>query len=81
MLSTVVTSKGQATIPKRIRDLLGLRPSDRVIFKVEGGRVFLEAALNSVDDLFGMYSHKARRRAVSVRSMKEALKKKARQRW
>lgn len=29
-----VTSKGQITIPKRVRDQLGLRPGDQVVFSV-----------------------------------------------
>jgi antitoxin PrlF len=41
MLSTV-TSKGQVTIPKPIRDALGLSPNDRVAFIREGERVLLQ---------------------------------------
>ena len=41
MLSTV-TSKGQVTIPKPIRDALGIGPNDRVAFIREGERVFLQ---------------------------------------
>ena len=40
MLSTV-TSKGQVTIPKPIRDLLGIRPHDKVDFVVRDGAVLL----------------------------------------
>jgi AbrB family looped-hinge helix DNA binding protein len=31
-MESAITSKGQATIPKAIRDHLGLRPGDRVKF-------------------------------------------------
>lgn len=41
MLSSV-TSKGQVTIPKSIRDDLGIHPNDRVSFIREGNRVILE---------------------------------------
>lgn len=40
MLSTV-TAKGQVTIPKEIRDLLQIRPNDKVDFIIEGGRAVL----------------------------------------
>jgi AbrB family looped-hinge helix DNA binding protein len=40
MLSTV-TGKGQVTIPKSIRDALGINPNDRVAFIREGERVLL----------------------------------------
>ena len=36
-----VTSKGQVTIPKAVRETLDLRESDQVIFVVEGDRVVL----------------------------------------
>lgn len=40
MLSTV-TSKGQVTIPKEIRDRLHIRSNDRVDFVMDGDRVLL----------------------------------------
>lgn len=41
MLSTV-TTKGQVTIPKPIRDAMGIGPHDRVAFIREGERVLLQ---------------------------------------
>jgi AbrB family looped-hinge helix DNA binding protein len=39
---TAVTSKGQVTIPKRIRDALGIKPGSEVRFGMEeDGRAFL----------------------------------------
>ncbi len=40
MLSTV-TTKGQVTIPKPIRDALGIGPNDRVAFIQEGEKIVL----------------------------------------
>ena len=37
-MSTTVTSKGQVTIPKRVRDFLGLVPGSAVDFEVSGER-------------------------------------------
>ena len=34
-----VMAKGQVTIPKKIRDVLGIEPGDRVTFVVEGDTV------------------------------------------
>ena len=41
-MPTTVTTKGQVTIPKPVRDLLGLRPGSRVSFhRTDEGRVEL----------------------------------------
>ena len=40
MISTV-TTKGQVTIPKRIREAAGIRPHDRVDFIQEGNKILL----------------------------------------
>ena len=34
---TTVTSKGQVTIPKEVRDALGIKPHDKIDFVVEDG--------------------------------------------
>ena len=44
-----VTEKGQVTIPKPIRDKLGIRPGSEVAFVSRADRVFLEK--RDVDDL------------------------------
>jgi len=56
-MSTTVTSKGQVTIPKHIRDALRLRPGSAVDFAVDGqGQVVLVpvkvAAPRSAKDRF-----------------------------
>lgn len=39
-----MTTKYQATIPRKVRDHLGLSSGDRVAFRVVRGRVLLEKA-------------------------------------
>jgi antitoxin PrlF len=51
MLATV-TSKGQVTIPKEIRDLLHIRSNDKVDFVFDGQRVLL-APVKTLLDLRG----------------------------
>ena len=36
-----VTSKGQITVPKAVRDALGIKQGDEVVFRVEGTRAVL----------------------------------------
>lgn len=44
-MSTTMTSKGQVTIPKHIREALGLEPGTRVEFDVDDqGRVVIQPA-------------------------------------
>ena len=41
-MSTTVTSKGQVTIPKRVRDLLGIGPGSAIDFeRADDGRIVL----------------------------------------
>jgi AbrB family looped-hinge helix DNA binding protein len=49
---TTVTSKGQVTIPKAIRDFLHVQPNDRVDFVVEGGQVVVRP-VKTLKDLRG----------------------------
>ncbi|HWF41114.1 MAG TPA: AbrB/MazE/SpoVT family DNA-binding domain-containing protein [Acidothermaceae bacterium] len=41
-----VTSKGQVTVPKAVRDALGIETGDEVVFRVEGGRAVLAKTPN-----------------------------------
>jgi antitoxin PrlF len=36
-----VTSKGQVTVPKAVRDALGIETGDEVVFRVDGNRAVL----------------------------------------
>jgi AbrB family looped-hinge helix DNA binding protein len=39
-----VGAKGQVVIPKRLRDAIGIRPGDEVVFSLEGRVLRLEPA-------------------------------------
>jgi AbrB family looped-hinge helix DNA binding protein len=41
-----VTSKGQVTVPKDVRDALGIGKGDTVLFHVEDGRAVMERTPN-----------------------------------
>lgn len=73
MAVATLTSKGQTTIPKEIRDLLGLAPGDKLDFVVESdGRVVLRAAALDIRELHGMLRKKGRK-AVSLEQMDRAI--------
>ena len=69
-LESAITTKGQATIPKAIREHLGLKAGDRVKFFMhpDGSVVLLPKRSASV--LRGIV--KPRRRRASIEEMKEA---------
>jgi antitoxin PrlF len=50
---TRITQKGQVTIPKRLRDHLGLKPGTHVEFELAGdGRVLLKARAAALESRF-----------------------------
>jgi antitoxin PrlF len=40
-IAAKMSSKGQVTVPKAVRDALGLGEGDQVVFRVEGNRAVL----------------------------------------
>ena len=65
MLATV-TTKGQVTIPKGIREMLNIKPNDRVDFILEGDRAVL-VPVKTLKDLRGVVSRKPRRTLAEER--------------
>jgi AbrB family looped-hinge helix DNA binding protein len=62
---TSVTSKGQVTIPKEVRQQLGIRQGSRIAFRLVGDIVEMRvktSPANTVDSGFGML--KSRRAAL-----------------
>jgi len=49
---TSITKKGQVTIPKRIREYLGVKTKDKLEFKIEKGKVIVQPA-TSLEANFG----------------------------
>lgn len=44
-----VTSKGQVTVPKPVREALGIKEGDEVVFRVEGNRAVLARTPDFLD--------------------------------
>lgn len=73
MAAATLTSKGQTTIPKEIRDFLGIGPGDKLDFVVESdGRVILRPATLDVRQLRGMLKRRGRK-AVTLDQMDKAI--------
>ncbi len=70
-MESAITAKGQATIPKAIREHLGLKPGDRIKFFVQpNGRVVLLPKLPA-SALRGIV--KPRQPPVTIGEMEEAV--------
>ena len=76
MASSVVTSKGQITIPKTVRDALGVDAGDRIEFVESAqGRFEIHAATRDVRELKGIVGRP--RKPVSVEDMRKAVARRA----
>lgn len=77
MAAATLTSKGQVTIPSRVRRALGLEAGDRVEFvEQEKGQFAIVAATRSVQELRGLFQGK-RSRPVSIEEMNAVIAKRA----
>lgn len=80
MAQTTITSKGQVTIPKAVREALSLFAGDRVEFIItENNEAIVRPVTKRVDDVFGRL-YKEGRTAVSIEEMDLAIKKRAQER-
>ena len=69
MALATITTKGQVTIPKSVRDSLMLSTGDKIEFIVTDRREALIRPISKkVDEVFGIL-HKPGRKAVSVEEM------------
>lgn len=77
MIEATVTSKGQLTIPKKIREKLNLHPGDKVSFEeTKEGEVKISTQKKSILRLAGIL-HRPGQKKVSIEEMNEAIKQSA----
>ncbi len=73
MTTATLTSKGQTTIPKEVREHLRVRPGDKLDFVIDAeGRVELRPATLDVRQLKGLLKRK-RAKPVSLEEMDRAI--------
>jgi antitoxin PrlF len=72
--TATLTSKGQTTIPKEIRDHLKLRVGDRIDFLIEAdGKVTLKPINTDIRTLDGLLASRYRGKSVSVEEMNRSV--------
>ena len=78
MALATLTNKGQVTIPKAVRESLGLHSGDKLEFViVENGKACIRPVTKKVDDVFGRL-YKPEKKPVSVEEMDEKIRQKMR---
>ncbi len=76
MATATISSKGQITLPKSLRERLGLESGDRVDFVLSAdGRYSLVPIKTSITALMGCVGKSPK--PVSVEAMKEVVKRRA----
>lgn len=72
MPTATLTSKGQLTLPKDVREAMGVGPGDRVDFvRMEDGNFAVLPATHSVKSLKGLIPK--RKKPVSLEDMDKAI--------
>jgi len=70
MKTSLVTTKGQVTIPAAVRHKLGIHQGDRVGFVYEDGKVVILPVIKNIEAAFGLISAE---QSVSLDDMEKAI--------
>ena len=70
MIESSITKKGQTTLPKPVRETLGVQAGDRVRYVISNGEVRI-LAVRPISRLFGMLQHNGP--AVTLDEMEQAI--------
>jgi len=83
MSVATITSKGQVTLPKKIRKMLRLEAGEKIDFRVdeESGTAVMIPLNKRVDDVYGILSRRKRRKPVTTEEMDRAIKGKFRKEY
>ena len=78
MALATLTTKGQVTVPKSVRDALHLRSGDKLEFIItDNGGIVLRPVTRKVDDVFGRLQRHGQK-PISVEAMDQAVRRRMR---
>jgi AbrB family looped-hinge helix DNA binding protein len=72
---SVLTSKGQMTIPKVVRKALNLKPSEKVIIVVEGNQAIIKPLKGNLLDMGGSIKISGKEKPINFKKVREEVKK------
>ncbi len=79
---STITSKGQVTIPKNIRDTLHLISGDKVEFVLyENNHVVIKPVTKKASEVAGILSKYKQQTAVSVEEINNAIKQRMKEKF
>ncbi|HHT9137054.1 MAG TPA: AbrB/MazE/SpoVT family DNA-binding domain-containing protein [Candidatus Wunengus sp. YC60] len=71
----ILTSKGQMTIPKEVREALNLKPTEKVIIVVEGNHAVIKPLRGNILDIGGSVRISDKEKPIDFRKVREEVKK------
>jgi AbrB family looped-hinge helix DNA binding protein len=81
MITSKITSKGQITIPKIIREYLNVDVADTIEFSLlADGKVLMTSKKTDEEALFGLLKHRRSEKPTKVVEMDAAIKKRRQER-
>ena len=72
MTTSTLSQNGQTTIPAKVREFLHVGPSDKLLYRFDGERVFIESASTPTEALYG--SLKSSQEPPEKQDLREARK-------
>ena len=71
----VITSKGQMTLPKTVRESLSLKPADRVVLVMEGDHAILYPLRGTILDAAASVRRPAGKKALDFRAVRSEVRR------
>lgn len=71
----ILTSKGQMTIPKEVRNALNLKPSEKVMIFVEGDQAIIKPLRGNILDIGGSIRLPDQENPINFKKVREEVKK------
>jgi len=72
---SILTSKGQMTIPKEVRNALNLKPSERVIVIVEGDHAIIKPLRGNILSIGGSIRISDKKKPIDFHKVREEVRK------
>jgi AbrB family looped-hinge helix DNA binding protein len=71
----VISSKGQMTIPREVRKVLDLKPSEKVIIVVEGDQAIMKPLRGNILDIGGSIGIPGKEKPIDFPRVREEVRK------